>query len=335
MEQLSQRKTLEMERGLFLIKYESSESPDCPPKVSIAAEPGSENTVELILPPDAGEAVLWSPGATLVARATQTGRLRVVVAAAEPNGSTAARVQVIALSDDPAGARNGAPATAQFNLSEFRVLGHVAGRGDVVVDTKSWLGGPLVPSRIEGISIQWPDQPRDLTLRYAVTIGGPRSTMGQFVETGAYAGTRGRALPLVGMTLEIAGPAATGQQLIVDSIFLGSPQTTIMGRRVVLAGPTGREPLVGLRLRLESADKPKSARDVGQKAYASLNEPVRNEQIKQDDQIQQDGRPRRFASTRVIERGSKPDRSDMIAPPPNKRPGRVRVFRSVARTELR
>ena len=51
MEQNSQQKTLGMERGLFLIKYESSDNADSPPSVAFSAEQGSEGAVELILPP--------------------------------------------------------------------------------------------------------------------------------------------------------------------------------------------------------------------------------------------------------------------------------------------
>ena len=61
MEPASQHKTLDVRRGLFLVKYESSESIDDPPTVRVIPEPGSENSIEFITPPDVTEAVLWSP----------------------------------------------------------------------------------------------------------------------------------------------------------------------------------------------------------------------------------------------------------------------------------
>jgi hypothetical protein len=328
MEQHSQQTTLDMERGLFLIKYESSESTDYPPRVRVAAEQGSESTVELILSPDADEAVLWSPGASLVARATGKSRLRVMVAAAEPHGSIAARVQVVPLSDDPGRAKE--YESAQLNLSEFRVLGHVAGRGDVVVDSDNWVGGPLAPSRIEGIAINWPDKPRDLTLRYAVTVGGPRPNMGQFVEAGAFTGTRGRALPLVGATFEIEGSAASELQLVAESIFLGSPQTRIVGRRVVLAGPTGREPLVGLRVAVEPKDQPRSLRPTGETPRLRQSQYVR-----QGENIINDRPVQWSKSTGILERELNPIVANTLASPPRKREGRVRVFRSRPRQQER
>ena len=328
MEQYSQQKTLGMERGLFLIKYESSENADYPPSVTIAVEPGSERAVELILPPDAEDAVLWSPGATLVARAMQTCRLRVMVSASQPNGSVNARVQVVPLSTDPGGVKERELAAARLDLSEFRVLGHVAGRGDVVVDADNWVGGPLAPSRIEGIAIKWPAKPSDLTLRYVVTVGGPRPIMGQFVEAGDFAGTRGRALPLVGMTLEIDGPGAAGRQLMVESIFLGSPQTKVVGRRVVLAGPTGREPLVGLRVRVEPTEQLQPVRQAAQTPSRSQNGSARQHENSQHDRPA----PQSTGAT-VVERHGEADPEGMAVPAQGRRAGRVRVFRSSARSK--
>jgi hypothetical protein len=315
MEKYSQQKTLDMQRGLFLIKYEASDGSDHPPRVGITADAGSENAIELILPPDASEAVLWSPGASIVARAVRSGRLRVAIAAAEPNGSTAARVQVVTLSNDPGGVRE--PEVAEpLDLSEFRVLGHVAGRGDVIVEADNWVGGPMAPARIEGIAIQWPKQPRDLIFRYAVTVGGQRPAMGQFVGAGEFAGTKGRALPLVGATLEISGHGANGQQLVVESIFLGSPQMKVVGRRAVLAGPTGREPLVGLRVRIEPVEQQKSVRQTTEASALRQDEPV------------VDGRAvRESTSSPGVARKGKPNRGGATPPPLRKRTGEVHVFR--------
>lgn len=136
-------------------------------------------------------------------------------------------------------------------LDDFRLLGHLAGRGDVIVEMNEWIGGPEVPCRIEGIAVAWPKRPGGLDIRYAVTLGGPRPSAEAFVETGSYAGTRGRGLSLVGLTLEIAGRAATEYELCVEALFFGSAPMREQGSRIVLSGATGREPLVGLRIGLQ------------------------------------------------------------------------------------
>jgi len=61
-------------------------------------------------------------------------------------------------------------------------------------------------------------------------------------------------MPIVGLMLELSGPAAASFQFRVEAIFLGSPATRIVSNRVVASGPTGREPLVGLRITLKNVD---------------------------------------------------------------------------------
>jgi hypothetical protein len=315
MELHSQQKTFDVERGLFLIKYESSENTRNPPIVRVSPDDGSESSIELILPPDAESAVLWSPGASLAARAVQNARLRLVVSASEPGGSTAARVQIHVLDLDPAGMRQ-RDYSAPLDLSGFRILGHVAGRGDVLADADTWIAGPLAPSRIEGFAIQWPEKAPDMILRYSVTVGGPRPTMGPLVDAGNFAGTRGRALPLVGAILEISGATAQGHHLLVDSVFLGSPQMRTAGQRVVLSGPTGREPLVGLRIRIEAVEQSQASRPSAEPPYV---QPDRQRAVQQPP-----------ALTVVADHGRATPVS-AATPAQSKSSGRVRVFRSQSR----
>jgi hypothetical protein len=246
-----QSKSLKFERGLFLIKYESAEDEENPPRVLIAPEPRNAEGIELILPAGALGPVLWSPGACMVLRATRSGRVEISVAPALPDGSVAARVQLVPLSSDPEGLASRKAADEDLDLSRFKVLAHVAGIGDVVVGPDQWVAGPTAPSRIEGIALRWPDKPKLIDLRYSVQTGGKKSKFTAMLDAGTFAGTRGAALPLVGAILEITGPGADGLRLVVDALFLGSPRMTVRGQKVVLSGPTGREPMVGIRVRME------------------------------------------------------------------------------------
>ena len=81
------------------------------------------------------------------------------------------------------------------------------------------------------------------------------------MDIGSFAGTRGRAMPLTGVVFELSGAASSDYQVRVEAAFLGSPTMRVIGKRVVLSGPTGREPLVGLRMNLELATVG-SARDM-------------------------------------------------------------------------
>jgi hypothetical protein len=170
------------------------------------------------------------------------------------------------------------------------------------------------------------------------------------VPTGTFAGTRGRALPLVGAILELTGPQAAKHQLEVDALFLGSPQVRMTGQRVVLSGPTGREPLVGVRIQLE---------EIGKKRVV-LEEPRRQNQKKRvfrknQDSVEAPAKApivRRPQGGRAVEDrrkqggpkhvGAKPVGAKPVAPPnPNagapgdvkKQARRVRVFQGEPRRQ--
>lgn len=66
-------------------------------------------------------------------------------------------------------------------------------------------------------------------------------------------------MPIVGVMLELSGKAAAAVQFVVDALFLGAPTTHMVGRHIIISGPTGREPLVGLRLALQNVEKSQSA----------------------------------------------------------------------------
>jgi hypothetical protein len=246
------QKTVTVNKGLSLLRYDAAEDVFSPPKVRISVESGSDGRIALIvIGPKVSEAVLEEPGSYLVARAADVGKLRVAVVPARPGGSVAATIKLQSLSDQIGVSERRAP--RPLDLGDFRILGHVAKTGDVRVAPNEWIGGPMAPSRIEGFAIEWPSQPDDIIIRYRARIGGADPTTTNVVSLGGFAGTRGQALPLVGATLEVSGPGALGYQLAAEAVFLGSPKLRVTGEQVVLAGPTGQEPLVGLRVALEPA----------------------------------------------------------------------------------
>jgi hypothetical protein len=121
--------------------------------------------------------------------------------------------------------------------------------GDVVVGPDTWIAGPTAPSRIEGISLEWPDMPSGLGIQYAVQLANAGPGTGKMVPIGTFAGTRGRALPLTGVVFEMSG--REDLEFVAEAVFLNAPTLRAVGKRVVLGGPSGREPLVGLRITLE------------------------------------------------------------------------------------
>jgi hypothetical protein len=257
MERTNQSKVVDVDRGLLLVRYATADNESRPPKVKIVVNPKYEKNVELVLSPDHADAVLWQPGSCLVVRASKPGQLFVEVIPVDMEGSTAATVKIETLSQGEIAAEiQRRPAAAKVDFGRLGLLGHVAGSGDVFARADEWIAGPDAPARIEGLSIDWPDKPRDLDIRYSVKLARPHAASGRTTELGGYAGTRGRALPIVSVTIELTGSGASRFQWMAEAAFLGAPLTRMTGKRITVSGPTGREPLVGFRLRLDEINIP-------------------------------------------------------------------------------
>jgi hypothetical protein len=270
----AKQQTVAINRGLFLVRYAAAENELEPPKVRILPDRTSNKDISFLLHPDHSEAVLWQPNSCLVVRATAPGMLSVEVVPAQDDGSVAATVRIEPLSQGQAFSPSPeakSPSRKPNDSNNFQILGHVSGMGDVLVKGGEWLAGPSAPSRIEGISITWPGKPTSLTIHYAVKTARPQTTSDRKTAMGSFAGTRGKGMPIVGLMLEMSGPGASDFQFSVEGIFLGSPAMFSKGMRVVLSGPTGREPLVGLRISLErvraarSEARPASSKPQGSK----------------------------------------------------------------------
>jgi hypothetical protein len=254
----TQQKLVDLGKGLFCVRYEEAEDQVAPPQVVVKPVSGHERNVELLLHPDAHDSTLWGPGSSLVVRTSSAAKLQVEVVPQRPNGSRAASVRVEPLTQGAA-PRSGyiGRAESDFNFETaafdgLRVLGHVAGIGDVSVNANEWIAGPTAPARIEGITIFWPKRPRNLDVRYAVKTAA-QTTTAKMVELDTFVGTRGRALPITGIVIELSGSGASTAQIIAEAAFLSAPILRAVGSRVVLTGPTGREPLVGLRLTIQNS----------------------------------------------------------------------------------
>jgi hypothetical protein len=263
MSELEQQKAVDLDRGLFFVNYKSAEDSAAPPRVTLSAAQGHERRMQFILHPDANEPTLCEPNSGLVVRVDSPGRLQVQVSPTRVGGSRAA---VVGIEPIQSGQRT-APALIQnagtrgsVNTDAFKLLGHVAGLGDVVVGPNAWIAGPAAPSRIEGLALEWPDRPAGIDIRYAVQFANAQPGSAKMVSLGTFAGTRGRALALSGVVLEMVG--SDDLQLAAEAIFLSAPTLRAIGRRVVLSGPTGREPLVGLRVNVEAVASFSAAEEI-------------------------------------------------------------------------
>lgn len=285
------QRTVEIHRGLFLVRYTSADVKDRPPTIRVLPR---DANAEVILHPDTREASLFEPGTALVVRAVASTQLTIEIQSRDPSGSIAATVKIEPLSQGFASDfREDPTLDEEDSAGAMRILGHVAGIGDVLAEPNAWIAGPSAPSRIEGLAIEWQKKPRDLDLRYAVKFAKGGGSASQMVSAGTFAGTRGRALPLVGVVLEVVGKRAKDHQLRAEALFLGSPVIRASGSRIVLSGPTGREPLVGLRLNLVQVRQDAEVR----RASADLLSPKASQKEPSSSPLQSSGQVRVFRSS--------------------------------------
>ena len=127
----------------------------------------------------------------------------------------------------PDAAPNGpAPAPAPERVD---ILAHIQSRGDVGAKFGDWLGERGSGNWIEGFAVATPDGLNAADLSYQAVLG--RGWLSPWVEAGQYCGSRGMALPLLGLRVRLTGEAAEQYELTCSATFVGGAS----------AGPVGND----------------------------------------------------------------------------------------------
>ena len=256
-------------RGLHVLRYVSALPADSPIVVVWPAA-GSEAWLEIVSAPGAVAGLLDGPGACLAVRAERDATLEIGVRPRFAGGPLEAslRLEALVLSESSIAAPLGAapaktpvakpqlalaPEPAPPEPSGISLLAHVALRGDVEVGESEWAAGPESPSPIEGLEIRARSPDRVEVEMQVAVVGTARWS--EWVGAGAYAGTRGRGLPLAGVRLRLAGTEASRMEISADALFLGSLILSKRGREVELTSSTGADPLVGFKLAVRPFEK--------------------------------------------------------------------------------
>jgi Holliday junction resolvase len=255
-------------RGLLVVRYASSGTKSDFPVAFVKAAPECEELVEVISAPGATEGRLDVPGDSLVVRVQDTARIEIGLRRVSPTGSLDASFQIDMLGGGklpeavPANAVTVAEPIQSAVVSDFRdtgvieksrsprsrvsLLAHVAMRGDVEGREDRWIAGPGAPAPIEGIAIR-SENPAIVGVETQVLVAGSKQ-WSDWAPTGAFAGTRGRGLPLVGVRLRVTGSEAPRTELAAEALFLGATAVAKSGRLVEFANSTGSDPLVGIKI---------------------------------------------------------------------------------------
>ncbi len=175
--------------------------------------------------------------ATLVRIRTKPSQILVTIYQLPGEASSAPRLQVRQLlgpeemandeaAPDPAAA---APAPAPAAPAKINLVAHIQSRGDVGAGFGEWLGESGSNNWIEGFAINAPEGISPASFTYQAVLG--RGWLSPWVEAGQYCGSRGMALPLLGLRIRLSGEAAEQYDISYAATFVGGAK----------AGPVGND----------------------------------------------------------------------------------------------
>jgi len=249
-------------RGLYVLRYESGGASHNHPVAEVKPAAGFEGIIQVISAPGSVEGWLERPGAAVLVRAEDNGKIQIAVKRSGSNGSldAAFRLESVgvvsqdnrdpisrsAKGDSPRPLSQIALARSANGSEGALFLAHLSRLGDVSVGANEWAGGPNAPGRIEGLAILGSDR-EGLRAEVQVLPGSEHATWSEWIGGGVFAGTRGRHLPLVGVRLRLTGDQAHDFIIHAEALFLGSAIISKRGREVECVSQTRRDPLVGFR----------------------------------------------------------------------------------------
>jgi hypothetical protein len=153
-----------------------------------------------------------------------------------PNLPDAApKLQVRQLIGQTEGAAPAAPQPPQPPAEKIDILAHIQTRGDVGVKFGTWLGERGSQNWIEGFAIGAPEGIDPADLSYQAVLG--RGWLSPWVESGQYCGSRGMALPLLGLRVRLQGDAAEQYELTCTASFVDGTAAGPVGQDETCEGP--------------------------------------------------------------------------------------------------
>jgi hypothetical protein len=154
------------------------------------------------------------------------GPAQILITIYQPNGvaDSAPKLRVLRLSDPaPAAETTDAPAPVAKRpvmiLTEpHDIIAHVQRTGDVGRAFGEWVGTPGSQMAIEGFSMTAPKDLEPGALSYQAVLG--RGWLSPWAESGQFCGSRGMALPILGLKVRLSDAAAKIYELRYAASFI-------------------------------------------------------------------------------------------------------------------
>ena len=242
--------------GLFCIVNEPGESKIGLPGIRISPPPQGNADIEIAgFRPDGW---LAASGDAALVRISRGPAQILVTIYQSPNESDAPKLQVRQLIGGVDATVQSPPqAVTPAQSTKMDVMAHIQSRGDVGARFGNWLGEPGGGNWIEGFAIAAPEgiEPRDFS--YQAVLG--RGWLSPWVEAGQYCGSRGMALPLLGLRVRLQREAAQRFELSCSASFIDGSTAGPMGSDETCEG-VKLAPLEAIQVtltpRLDAALKP-------------------------------------------------------------------------------
>lgn len=218
-----------LETGLFCVFQTPGSAPSDPatglPGVRITPAPGLAGRPEAVSVSTFREDG-WLNGTAALVRVTD-GSAQILVTIYQNKGMDAApRLQVLRLSGEPnaasalepAAASAPAPAAPAQPAANPDIMAHIQRSGDVGCALGDWLGQKGSGQWVEGFGMAPLDGLAPEDLEYQAVLG--RNWLSPWVESGKFCGSRGMALPLLGLKIRLKGAAAKTLECSYSATFV-------------------------------------------------------------------------------------------------------------------
>ncbi|HEY1936177.1 MAG TPA: hypothetical protein VGG99_29575 [Acetobacteraceae bacterium] len=173
----------------------------------------------------------WLDGTAALVRVSQGPAQVLVTVYQSPRQGpeSAPRLQVLRLNGEPAAVAAPGEAPAQAQAAEPEVVAHVQRTGDVGGKLGDWIGTRGSKMWIEGFAVSPQNAIAADDIEYQAVLG--RGWLSPWVEGGKFCGSRGMALPLLGLKVRLKGAAARNWDVSYEATFTDGS----------VAGPAGAD----------------------------------------------------------------------------------------------
>lgn len=166
----------------------------------------------------------------LLLRVRHPAQVLVTVYQAPGDRSRAPSLQVVRVAETsvvadpaappPAAPENGAPGViipANIDPASAELTAHIQSRGDIAGQIGEWMGEPGSGRWIEGYAIAPKALIGEEDVEYQAVLG--RGWLSPWVEGGSFCGSRGMALPILGLRVRLRGASAETHELTLEASF--------------------------------------------------------------------------------------------------------------------